>query len=90
MGGFNSCPLPEEQAAVFRYWNEKYGAIPAAVSRDIWELYVPNPVTDKQTVMELAIEMYNFCNDIVDQGVGTIGALAGMITGLNIWYFWWD
>lgn len=90
MGGFNACPLPEEQAAVFRYWNEKYGAIPAAVSRDVWELYVPNPVTDKQTAMKLAMEMYNFCNDIVDQGVGTIGALAGMITGLNIWYFWWD
>lgn len=90
MGGFNECPIPEEQAAVFRYWYEKYGAIPAAVSRDVWELYVPNPVTDKQTAMALATEMYNFCNDIVDQGVGSIGALAGMLTGLDIWYLWWD
>lgn len=90
MGGFNECPIPEEQTAVFRYWYEKYGAIPAAVSRDVWELYVPDPVTDKETAMALAGEMYNFCCDIVDQGVGTIGALAGMITGLNIWYFWWD
>lgn len=90
MGGFNACPMPEEQAAVFKYWYEKYGAIPAAVSRDVWELYVPNPITDKETAMALATEMYNFCNDIVDQGVGTIGALAGMLTGLNIWYFWWD
>lgn len=90
MGGFNECPLPEEQAAVFKYWNEKYGAIPAVVSRDTWELYVPNPVTDKQAAMELAMEMYNFCYDIVDQGVGTIGALAGMVTGSSIWWFWWD
>lgn len=90
MGGFNECPLPEEQAAVFRYWYEKHGAVPAAVSRDIWELYVPNPVTDKETAMKLAEEMYNFCHDIVDQGAETIGALAGAITGSHIWFLWWD
>lgn len=90
MGGFNECPMPEEQAAVFKYWYEKYGAVPAAVSRDVWELYVPKPVSDVETAMQLAREMYCFCYDIVDQGVETLGALAGVISGSNVWYFWWD
>lgn len=90
MGGFNECPVPEEQAAVFKHWYEKYGAVPAAVSYDVWELYVQNPVSDRKTAMELAYEMCCFCSDIVEQGVGTIGALAGSIVDSHIWYFWWD
>lgn len=90
MGGFNDCPSPDEQAAVFKYWYQKYGAVPAAVSRDVWELYVQEPISDEETAMKLAGEMYNFCYDIVEQGIETIGALAGAITDSHIWYFWWD
>jgi len=40
--------------------------------------------------MELAKEQYIFCNDIVDQGVGTVSALAATLLDSNYWYFWWD
>ncbi|WP_082307002.1 DUF4253 domain-containing protein [Bacillus sp. FJAT-27245] len=43
MGGFNECPMPEEQVALFKYWYEQYGATPALVDVDVWELFVENP-----------------------------------------------
>jgi len=90
MGGFNSCPMPEEQAAVFKYWYEKYGAYPACVTYDIWEIFCERPVKDEKSAMELANEMYLFCNDIVDQGTETIGRLAGSLVDSSAWFFWWD
>lgn len=90
MGGFNSCPSPEEQAAVFKYWYEKYGAYPACVTYDIWEMFCERPVKDEKSALELANEMYLFCNDIVDQGTETIGRLAGSLVNSSVWFFWWD
>lgn len=43
MGGFNDCPTVEEQIAVFQYWYEKYFAIPAVVTFDMWELKLTKP-----------------------------------------------
>ncbi len=90
MGGWNDCPLPEEQAAVFKYWYEEYGAYPAIVTGDTWELYVEKPVKDRRTAAQLANEMYLFCTDIVDQGVGSISALAETLLDSSVWFFWWD
>ncbi len=90
MGGFNDCPDPVHQAAVFKYWYEKYHAYPACVTYDVWEMYCENPVKDRETAFELAKEMYFFCSDIVDQGVETIGRLAGCLVNSSVWFFWWD
>ena len=43
-----------------------------------------------RTPFLLALEQYAYCNDIVDQGVGTIGALADGLMKSHNWYFWWD
>lgn len=90
MGGWNDCPMPEEQAAVFKLWYEKYGAYPAIVTGDTWELYAERPVHDEKNACKLANEMYLFCTDIVDQGVDSIGALAKTLMDSEVWYFWWD
>lgn len=90
MGGFNDCPNPEEQVAVFRYWYEKYSAIPAFVSYDTWELYVEKPVKTKDEAMSLALEQFGFCPDIVWQGVEKINILAGTLVNSSVWFFWWD
>ncbi len=90
MGGFNECPLPEEQVAVFKYWYEKYGAMPALVASDVWELFVENPPTTQEDSEFLAWEQFGFCGDIVWQGVGTVKALAGTLVNSSVWYFWWD
>lgn len=90
MGGFNECPMPEEQVAVFKYWHEKYGAIPAVVSGDTWELYVERPPTTQEEAAALAMEQFGFCSDIVTQGVEKINALASTLVNSKAWYFWWD
>lgn len=90
MGGYNECPSPEEQVAVFQYWHGKYGAMPAVVSYDIWEMYVENPIDNEEDAKDLAWDQFAFCSDIVFQGIGQINKLAGTLVNSNIWFFWWD
>lgn len=88
-GGWNECPAPEEHRAAAKYWFEQYGAVPAVMSRDILEYALPAPVPQERA-MEAALEQHFFCIDIVEQGVGTVGALAGSLAKSKYWYFWWD
>lgn len=88
-GGWNECPGPEEQRAAAKYWFEQYGAEPAVMSADVLEYILPAPVPQDRA-MEAALEQYFFCIDIVEQGVGTVGALAGSLAQSKYWYFWWD
>ncbi|GHI01093.1 DUF4253 domain-containing protein [Neobacillus kokaensis] len=90
MGGFNECPMPEEQVAVFQHWYEKYRALPALVTEDVWEFIVENPPRTREESESLAWEQFGFCPDIVWQGVGTVNALAGTLLDSSTWYFWWD
>lgn len=90
MGGFNNCPAPDDQVAVFKYWYEKYGAVPAVVNYDTWELYVENPVDSKEEAKSLAMEHIGFCNDILWEGEVGIDSLADSIIHSHVWSFWWD
>ncbi len=38
----------------------------------------------------LAKRMYEFCPDIVDQGVGDVKALAEELRKSSAFFFWWD
>ena len=88
-GGWNECPCNEEQMAVAKYWYEKYGAVPAVMTRDVLEYDLPAPVRHEDA-MALALEQYAFCPDIVDQGCGSVGYLADTLAKSTKWYFWWD
>lgn len=88
-GGWNECPSDEEQMAVAKYWFEEYGAVPAVMTRDVLEFDLPAPIP-KERAMELAMEQYTFCSDIVDQGCGSIGMLADSLWQSDKWFFWWD
>lgn len=90
MGDFNGSPDPVEHTAIFKYWYQKYGAIPAVVTGDVWELYVERPPQTEAEVLELALSQYYYCPDVVDQGVGYIHARASELLGAKSWYFWWD
>lgn len=89
-GGWNDCPNPEEHCAVWKYWEEKYGAKIIGVSGDIVEAYVTNPPRSKEKAMALAWEQYLYCYDIVDQGVETISNLGASVLNYKFWHFWWD
>ena len=90
MGGFNDCPLPVEQMVVFKDWYEKYGAVPAVVTYDIWEVAVTNPPHTNEAAEDLAKEQFSFSYDIVMQGCGTIRELASTLKDSTTWFFWWD
>jgi hypothetical protein len=53
---------------------------------DYMEGFFTSPVKDPAA---LARRMYQFCPDIVDQGVGSIEKLADELRIGNL-YFWWD
>lgn len=89
-GGWNECPQAEEHVAIHRYWNEKYGAEIITLKGDVVECTVARPPSSKQEAMELAREQYFYCNDIVDQGTGTLAALAATLLDHGTWFFWWD
>lgn len=88
-GGWNECPLPEEIIWIAKYWYERYGVIPAVMTRDVLE-FSARPIRDKNAALGVALEQFAFCQDIVFQGVDTIGRLAGGLMQSSVWYFWWD
>lgn len=88
-GGWNECPSDEEQMAAAKYWFEQYGAVPAVITRDVLEFDLPAP-TPRERAMELAMEQFAFCTDIVEQGCGSIGRLADGLWQSDKWFFWWD
>lgn len=89
-GSWNDCPNPEEHAAVFKYWDEKYGIEVVGITMDVIELAVKNPPTTKQQALALAEQQFIYCPDIVYQGTQTISALAASLLNGKIWFFWWD
>jgi hypothetical protein len=54
---------------------------------DYMEGYLTSPVKDPDA---LAKRMYQFCPDIVDQGIGSVRALARDLRTVGTLYFWWD
>jgi hypothetical protein len=53
---------------------------------DYMEGYFTGPINDPDA---LARRMYQFCPDIVDQGVGSLSSLAVELRKGKL-YFWWD
>lgn len=89
-GGWNACPSPAVHAALHRRWAEQFGAEPAALSASTVECLVARPPLEKPAALALAAEQQAYCPDIVEQGVGSGGALAATLLSAPVWYFWWD
>lgn len=88
-GGWNECPSPEIMMAITKRWYESYGAVPAVISHDTLQM-TAKPVSDEEKALELAVEQFVFCLDIVFQGIGFIKPLAKLLQNSSVWYFWWD
>lgn len=90
MGGFNDCPSPAVMTAMAKHWYEIYKAMPVAITHDVVEFYIPTPLSEKETLYDLAMEQFFFDTDIVEQGVGCVEALVETLYKNKTWYFWWD
>jgi hypothetical protein len=89
-GNWNDCPSPAEHVALHRSWRARFGAEPVVVSHDVVECLVARPVADRKAALALAVEQGAYCGDIVEQGVGSVAALAATLLDAPVWYFWWD
>lgn len=89
-GAFNDCPHPPVHVAFLRDWRRRFGAVPIAVTADVIELWLAQPVQTREDAWALASEFYAYCPDIVDQGTETLNALAAETWRSRHWFFWWD
>lgn len=89
-GGWNECPLPEWHTAALRHWSNKWGARIMALTSDTMEVRVSRTPETRKAALELAREHYDYCNDIVDQGTGSLANLAHGLMFSDLWFFWWD
>lgn len=88
-GGWNDCPDTRGMMAAAKTWYERYGAMPAVVMCDTLQFAVPEPIDETQA-LPLAWEQYAWCPDIVEQGCGSVDALAAGLRKSTVWFFWWD
>lgn len=89
-GDWNACPPPEYHVAALRDWHDRFGADLVGINGDTMDLKVRNRPGSRDRALALAHDMYGYCPDIVDQGVGTISALAAQLMASDWWYLWWD
>ena len=89
-GDWNSCPPSTFHVAALRSWRRSYGAELIGIDGDTLNLRVARKPATAEEALELARTQYVYCNDIIDQGVGTYRALAAELMANNWWFFWWD
>jgi hypothetical protein len=89
-GHFNDCPAPEYHVAALRHWRDRYGAELVGLDRDTLNLRVARRPTSRDEAIDLARLQYAYCNDIVDQGLDDLSALAATLMADDWWFFWWD
>lgn len=89
-GGWNACPMPEWHVAALRHWRDDRGARLIGLGHDTMNLRIQARPDSRDVSLRVAREQYDYCSDIVDQGVGSIAALAHVLMASDWWYFWWD
>jgi hypothetical protein len=60
------------------------------LSHDVVNIRVRRKPATRAEALDLAREQYAYCSDIIEQGVGTVSALAAALMENDWWYFWWD
>lgn len=85
--GINHDYKNEDIIAKISEWNEKYGLIIIGCGQDWIELEFKKLPSDLSSFSE---EVYEFCPDSVDQGVGEVENLKGLIKEMNGIWLWWD
>lgn len=88
--GWHDSPQADVHVAMFKHWYEHYGAVVVAMTEDTVELRVSRRPASRDEATKLALQMYLFCPDCVEQGAETVGTLAEILMGSDYWFFWWD
>src|SRR5262249_49549611 len=78
-GGWNACPAPEFQVAALRSWRARFGAQLVGLGADVMNCRVTTRPLERAQALDLAREQYAFCPDLIEQGAGTMSALAAAL-----------
>ena len=89
-GDWNECPDSGVHVMLHKLWAETYGARLMTMAFDTLELKIEKPINNRDEALEMATLLYEYCNDSVDQGFGTLEELAASLVGATTWAFWWD
>ena len=89
-GAANADLPPADHVAVLRSWEHRFGAELVVLTNDAVELAVARPPTAPAEVVAVARELYGYCPDVVDQGVGSLEALCLEMVVRRSWALWWD
>lgn len=85
--GINHDYENDDIVAKISEWNERFGLTVIGCGRDWLELEFKKLPTDLDAFSE---EVYEFCPDSVDQGVGEVENLKALIKEMNGIWLWWD
>lgn len=83
------CPVEHHMAAV-RTWRDDWGFELMACYHGAIKGRASRRPEGREAALALARVQYEYCPDIVYQGVGTTAALAATLMASDWWYFWWD
>lgn len=86
-GNWNACPPPAQHVAALRRWHERFGVELVGINRDTLNLRAARRPADRAVALALGLEHYSYCPDVIDQGVGSLSALAAMLMANDWWYF---
>ena len=89
-GNWNDCLPPQEHDTPDARMAAPFGDEVGGISRDVVEMTVERPPTTRAEATRLAVVQFAYCRDIVDQGAGTVEALAAALLDAPLWFFWWD
>jgi hypothetical protein len=85
--GINYDLVNEDIVSKISDWKSKYGLIIIGCSQDWLQIEFD---TLPLNIDEFATEVYEFCPDSVDQGVGTVEKLKQAIVEMKGLWLWWD
>jgi hypothetical protein len=85
--GWNYHISPDMVIARLKEWDARFGITLHGVGFDWLEFQFKHR---PESMLEYAQEVYRFCPDIVEQGTGTVEALAREMRRTNMVFLWWD
>ena len=90
MGAVNHHADMGPMAAIFRSWEDRFGAHVVTIGFDTLMFLVDRPPTDLESALAIAAEHFSACPDNIHQGSGSLEEYASELVDSPIWNFWWD
>ena len=81
---------PGQMAAVFRSWEERFGAVLMGLGFDTLVFATARPPRNQAESIPIAAEHTAVCPDNIWQGAGTVREYAASLVHARAWTFWWD